>query len=194
MTTSALLRHGPGHATVLLDGLSRLDGAQGIRRRSTQCAACSRCRRTPTRRRTSAPATSARCGQPTAARTDPGDRAQRLSSGKSSSRNSSGAHSLRASRGGALDAPRRAVRRGGSCPRSSWAASANSSRRTRLYGARRSRAKRRIASAVARVGSLAGRERHVGLGHARGAAGRARHDRRLGDRLVLHQHALELER
>ena len=30
MTASALLRHGPEHATVLLDGLSRVDGAQGI--------------------------------------------------------------------------------------------------------------------------------------------------------------------
>ena len=30
MTASALLRHGPEHATVLLDGLSALDGAQGL--------------------------------------------------------------------------------------------------------------------------------------------------------------------
>ena len=33
MTTSALLRHGPAHAAVLLDGLSGVDGAQGIRGR-----------------------------------------------------------------------------------------------------------------------------------------------------------------
>ena len=33
MTASALLRHGPEHATVLLDGLSELDEEQGLRDR-----------------------------------------------------------------------------------------------------------------------------------------------------------------
>ena len=64
MTTSALLRHGPEYATALLDGLVRLDGAQGLQRASTSCAACCRCRPTPTRRHTSAPATSPRCEPP----------------------------------------------------------------------------------------------------------------------------------
>ena len=60
MTASALLRHGLGHAEVLLDGLEGVDAAQGLRfgRRGARAA-----RRPPVadaRRHTSAPATSPR--------------------------------------------------------------------------------------------------------------------------------------
>ena len=41
MTASALLRHGPEHATVLLDGLSAWMARKGLTR-STSCAACCR--------------------------------------------------------------------------------------------------------------------------------------------------------
>ena len=73
MTTSALLRHGPEHADRPARRPVRLDGAQGIRSRSTSCAASCRCRRARTRRHTSARATSARCRQRTATCTVPGD-------------------------------------------------------------------------------------------------------------------------
>ena len=43
----------------------RLDGPEGIRYGRARCAACSPFRQAPTRRRTSARATSARCGRPT---------------------------------------------------------------------------------------------------------------------------------
>ena len=50
-----------------------LDGAQGIRSRRRAARDCSPCRPAPTRRSTSEPATSARCGRPTAASTAPGE-------------------------------------------------------------------------------------------------------------------------
>ena len=69
MTASALLRHGPEHAAVLLDGLSDWMARKGF-------AAVDELRGLlavpPGRRRgrrTSAPGTSARCGRPTAAST-----------------------------------------------------------------------------------------------------------------------------
>ena len=44
MTASALLRHGPEYATRAARRAVDLDGAQGIRTRSTSCAACWPCR------------------------------------------------------------------------------------------------------------------------------------------------------
>ena len=52
MTASALLRHGPEHAPVLLDGLSDWMARKGFAR-STTCAGCSPCPPAPTRRTTS---------------------------------------------------------------------------------------------------------------------------------------------
>ena len=89
MTASALLRHGPGHAAVLLDGLSDWMARKGFADARRGARPARGAGRTPTRRPTSVPSTSARCGWPTAACTNPGDRVQRLSSGKSSSQNSS---------------------------------------------------------------------------------------------------------
>ena len=67
MTASALIRHGPGHAAVLLDGLSEWMARKGYPR-SPSCAECSPCPPLPTRPLTSAQAMSARCRPPTAAR------------------------------------------------------------------------------------------------------------------------------
>jgi dihydroorotate dehydrogenase (fumarate) len=47
MTASALIRHGPGHAAVLLDGLSGWMARKDIRR-SPECAECSPRLRVPT--------------------------------------------------------------------------------------------------------------------------------------------------
>ena len=62
MTASALLRHGPEHATALLDGLSDWM-ARKDSQPSTNCAGCSPCRPARTRRTTSEQATSARMRQ-----------------------------------------------------------------------------------------------------------------------------------
>ena len=73
MTASALLRHGPEHAAVLLDGLSDWMARKGFAGVDAAARHARGAARTPTRRHTSAPATSARCGPPTAACTNPGD-------------------------------------------------------------------------------------------------------------------------
>ncbi len=65
MTTSALLRHGPGHASRVAGRPLRVDGAQGATPRSTRCAACSRCPPTAARPRQRGRGTSARCGRRT---------------------------------------------------------------------------------------------------------------------------------
>lgn len=72
MTASALLRHGPEHATVLLDGLSAWRHGRDSKR-STSCAACCRCRSKPTRLHTSVSGMSPGCGAPTSAPTVRGE-------------------------------------------------------------------------------------------------------------------------
>ena len=67
-------------------------------------------------------------------------------------------------------------------------------RRTRLYGASRSRAKARISCAELRGRRLVLRERDEGLRHREPHRVGARHDGDFGHGLVLDQHALELER
>ena len=64
----------------------------------------------------------------------------------------------------------------------------------RLYGARCSRQCAKIAAAVSAVGRPAGGEHDVRLGHGQPHRVGRRHHRRLGHRLVLDQHALQLER
>ena len=74
MTASALLRHGPDHAAVMLDGLRRWMRTQGIHRGRrlswTPCRAPS----TPTKPHANAGTTSPRCGEPTAPTSGRGDR------------------------------------------------------------------------------------------------------------------------
>ena len=65
MTASALIRHGPGHAAVLLDGLSGWMARKGYPS-VAECAECSPCPRVLTSLLTSARAMSARCRPPTA--------------------------------------------------------------------------------------------------------------------------------
>ena len=79
MTTSALLRHGPGYAADLLDGLCRLDGAQGLRDRRGGAWHAAVASAAPTRPHTSVPATSPRCGLPTRALTLPGEASEPMS-------------------------------------------------------------------------------------------------------------------
>ena len=70
MTASALLRHGPEHATVLLDGLTEWMGRKGF----TGVDGCRGLLAVPhdtTRRSTSEPRTSVRCARRTAVATTP---------------------------------------------------------------------------------------------------------------------------
>ena len=66
MTASALLRHGPEHASRAARRPVGLDGTQGIRGRRRPARDARRAARRRTRRSTSERATSARCGRPTA--------------------------------------------------------------------------------------------------------------------------------
>jgi len=66
MTTSALLRHGPEHATALLDGLTAWMTRKGFRAWTT-CAASSPAQPATARPPGSGSATSIRCSRPTAA-------------------------------------------------------------------------------------------------------------------------------
>jgi hypothetical protein len=75
-----------------------------------------------------------------------------------------------------------------------FGSSANSSLCTRKYGARCWRACRKIARAVSRFGSLRVRERDVGLRYREPDGIGGGYDGRLGDRRVLDEDALQLER
>ena len=77
MTASALLRHGPEYASDAARRAVDLDGAQGIPIRRRAARHARRAARAPTRRHTSARATSARCARPTPAPTAPGRRRER---------------------------------------------------------------------------------------------------------------------
>ena len=73
MTASALLRHGPRHATVLLDGLSEWMEQKGFTA-VDDLRGSSPCRPIRTKPASNGQATSGRCRKRTAAALDPGDR------------------------------------------------------------------------------------------------------------------------
>ena len=81
MTASALLRHGPEYASTSARRAVRLDGAQGVRIRRRAARHARPCPPAPTRRNTSARATSPRSEPPTPAPTAPGEGRRRLSAG-----------------------------------------------------------------------------------------------------------------